>query len=96
MNNSPTPKETTGRIKSIGLSGRGPNSGELTLVIGSAGKGENLYAGIIDDKNHRNGIEHGVFAGFVSIATLAYSTKSPVKCTYLELDKPRITGLVIA
>lgn len=66
---SPEPKKITGKIKSIGLSGFGPNSGELTLVIGP--KNQNVYAGILDQNHHPEGIEHSVFAGFVSIATLA-------------------------
>ena len=96
MKQTPTPKKVTGKIKSIGLSGFGPNSGELTLVIGSPGKGENYYAGIIDRGGSADGIEHGVFAGYVSIATLAYAARANVECTYVEADKARITGLIIA
>ncbi|MFM9847980.1 MAG: hypothetical protein ACKVP3_12570 [Hyphomicrobiaceae bacterium] len=97
MNGTPDPKKVTGKIKSIGLSGFGPNSGELTLVIGTPSKGQNFYAGIIDDKKKaRDGIEHGVFAGFVSIATLAYAMRANVECTYVETDKARITGLIIS
>ena len=96
MNGNSEPKKVTGKIKSIGLSGRGPNSGELTLVIGPPGKGENYYAGIIDKDKSPEGIEHGVFAGFVSIATLAYAARANVECTYVESDKARITGLIIA
>ena len=97
MNSSSTPQKIHGKIKSIGLSGFGPNSGELTLVIGPPGApGQNFYAGIIDQNHHSDGIEHGVFAGFVSIATLAFSTRASIECTYLEKDKARITGLAIA
>ena len=59
------------------------------------GKGENLYAGIIDETHHPDGIEHGVFAGFVAIATLT-SMRASVECTYVEKNKDRITGLLIA
>jgi hypothetical protein len=93
MNDS-APKKIKGKIKSIGLSGFGPKSGELTLVIGPPGQGQNVYAGILDQNHHPDGIEHGVFAGFVSIATLAFSTGATVECTYLEKDKARITGLL--
>ena len=65
-------------------------------MIGPPGKGENLYAGIIDETHHPDGIEHGVFAGFVAIATLAFSMRASVECTYVEKDKARITGLLIA
>jgi hypothetical protein len=74
MNNaSPEPKRIKGKIKSIGLSGNGPNSGELTLVIGTPGKGENFYAGIIDEARHPDGIEHGVFGA-------AQGTQDPGRC----------------
>ena len=65
-------------------------------MIGPPGKGQNVYAGILDQNHHPDGIEHGVFAGFVAIATLAFSTRASVECTYLEKDKARITGLLIA
>ena len=32
-----------------------------------------------------------MFAGFISIATMAYSMRASVKCTYVQKDKPRIT-----
>jgi hypothetical protein len=97
MSGPSAPQTITGKIKRIGLSGRGPNSGELTLAIGPPRtKSENYYAGIIDQCGHPDGIEHGVFAGFVNIATLAYSTRATVECTYVVTDKARITGLVIA
>lgn len=97
MNGKSDPQTIQGKIKSIGLSGFGPNSGELTLVIGPPGaKGENYYAGIIDDGGASDGIEHGLFAGFVSIATSAYYMRATVECTYVQKDKPRITGLLIA
>ena len=69
MNGKSDPQTIRGKIKSIGLSGFGPNSGELTLLIGPPGdKGENYYAGIIDQGGASDSIEHGVFAGFISIA----------------------------
>jgi hypothetical protein len=91
--NDAAPKTIKGKIKSIGLSGFGPDSGESTLVIGPPGKGQNFYAGILDQNHQPQGIEHGVFAGFVTIATVAFSTRATVECTYLERDKARITGL---
>ena len=95
MDNTPDPKKVRGKIKSIGLSGFGPNSGELTLRIGPPGAdGENYYAGIIDQGGASDSTEHGVFAAYVSIATLAYSMRATVECTYLEKDKARITGLI--
>jgi hypothetical protein len=93
--NGSVPKKITGKVMSIGLSGLGPNSGELTLVIGLPGKGENFYAGILDNDHHPDGVEHGVFAGFVSIATLAFSARATVECTYFMKDKARISGLLI-
>lgn len=71
----------------------GPNSGELTLFFGAPGdKGENCYAGIIDQGGASDGIEHGVFAGFVNIATMAYSMRATVECTFVQKDKPGITA----
>ncbi len=96
MKKSPAPQTVKGKIKRINLSGFGPNSGELTLTIGPPGNDQNVYAGILDQNHHPNGMEHGVFAGFVSIATLAFSMRATVECTYLEMDKPRITALLIA
>jgi hypothetical protein len=92
MNGKPEPEKVRGMIKSIGLSARGPNSGELTLNI----EGKNYYAGIIDDKRSGSeGLEDGAYASYVSIATLAYSLGATVECTYMKLDKERIVGLVI-
>ena len=66
-------------------------------MIGPAGsKGENYYAGIIDQDGGSDSIEHGVYASFVSIAIMAYSLRATVECTYVQKDKPRITGLLIA
>jgi hypothetical protein len=60
MNDSSTePKKIKGKVKSIGLSGFGPNSGELTLVIGPPGKEQNVYAGILDQDHHADGNKHG-------------------------------------
>jgi hypothetical protein len=93
MNNT-SPKTIKGKITSINVSGFGPNSGELTIHIGP--HGQNVYAGILDQNHHQDGIEHGVFAGFVAIATLALGTRATIECTYLEKDKPRITSLLIS
>ena len=96
MNGKLEPQTIRGKIKSIGLSGFGPNSGELTLLIGPPGnKAENYFAGIMDRGGESDSIEHGVFAGFVSIATMAYSMRATVECTYVQKDKARITGLLI-
>ena len=85
-----------GSVASIQLSGFGPNSGELTLTLKAGNETVQVFAGIIDAGRHPNGIEHGVFAGYISIASLAMTANRQVRCSYLERDKLRINGLAFA
>jgi len=93
---TPTLKKVRGKVKSINLSGFDPNSGELTLVIGAPGAaGENYYTSIIGQARHAGTIEHGVFAGYVTLAAIALSDREWIECTYVEGEKPRIAALRI-
>jgi hypothetical protein len=67
------------------------------LVLRLQGNGtQNVYAGVMDSQRSPDAIEHGAFAGYMSIATLAYATKATVRCSYLVRDKKeRINGLSI-
>jgi hypothetical protein len=40
-------------------------------------------------------IEHGDFAGYVSMACFAHEVGATVRCTYLKKDKERINGLSV-
>jgi hypothetical protein len=97
MPSGPDVHEIEGVVQRIHLSGLGPNSGELTVAIAPPGKQPmNVYAGIMDDRHSMDPIEHGVFAGYVSIASLAHETGATVRCTYLKRHKERINGLTIS
>lgn len=89
------PVTVEGMVTQFGLSGLGPNSGEFTLGVMSDGeKFAQVFGGIMDfGRTAKDGLEHGVFAAFVSIASIAYSTKTRVRCTYRSKDKNRVTGL---
>jgi len=89
---TPTLKKVRGKVKSINLSGFDP----LTLVIGAPGAaGENYYTSIIGQARHAGTIEHGVFAGYVTLAAIALSDREWIECTYVEGEKPRIAALRI-
>jgi hypothetical protein len=80
-----------GRIRRIDLSMPGRSSAELTLIIGT--KPTTVYADIAEGISRPYSIEHTVFASFISIAAAACGSGTPVECTYVEEDKPRIIAL---
>jgi hypothetical protein len=87
----------SGRVVGIDLSGIGPNSGEVTLVIKPDGEAIcEVFAGIMPEPpapRDEYGIEPGVFAAYVSMAVMAYATKTNVTCEYLRVDKNRMFKL---
>jgi hypothetical protein len=82
-----------GRVRRIGVAMSGRNTAELTLAIGT--KPTMVYADIAQGITRPYSIEHTVFAGFISIAAAACGSGTPVECTYVEEDKPRIIALTI-
>lgn len=52
-----------------------------------------MFAGIMDLKHGISGIEQGVFAAYINMASAAHMTKKRVRCSYLVRDKNRINSL---
>jgi hypothetical protein len=97
MSDGPVPMTVSGMVQRLDNSGIGPNSGEIILVIQPEnGPIVEVFAGILGStKPPAQGIEGGVYASYVTIALAAMATGRQLSCTYLPLDKPRITGLSI-
>lgn len=104
MNGIAKAAEVVGTVVRIDVTGFGINSGEITLVIApdSGGGVVEVFGGILpsdppapNDPSWRvRGLEHGVFAAYVSVATTAYTSGAKIFCRYEDgIDKPRITGL---
>ena len=89
------PVTVEGKLTQLQLSGLGPNSGEITLgVTADDGTFTQMFGGIMDgDRKAPYGLEHGVFAGFVTMATTAFVSGVRVRATHRMADKPRLTGL---
>jgi hypothetical protein len=89
--------EVVGTVQRIDVSGIGPNSGEITLVILPDNTTEivEVFGGILPpESGDPAGLENGVFASYVQMAGLAYITGRKIWCSYLtNFDKPRINGL---
>ena len=92
----------TGTVAGIVLSGRGINSGEMTLSINLDGGGTGqAFAGIIPSEppspDHTEwkqyALENGVYAAYVQMALVAHATGRRVQCDYIMFDKERIYGL---
>ncbi len=88
-----------GTVQGLQLTGIGPNSGELTLTLNTPsvpGGTTQVFAGIMDS-NHaaESGIEHGVFASYVTLASVANTTQRRIRCSYLVRDKNRINSLTL-
>ena len=83
-----------GFVTQLQLSGFGPNSGEITLgITQDDGSFIQVFGGIISQTPTENGLEDGVFAAFVNLATIAYVHKRRVQCTYVSKDKLRFYQL---
>ena len=97
MNGNAGTVEVTGTVELVTSSGLGPNSGEITLVL----RPENgliqlvVFGAIIDATNHPNGLEHGVYASFVTMAIAALTSGKKLKVAYQPLDKFRIHGMTM-
>ena len=103
MNGTPKSETITGTIQRIDISGLGVNSGEFSLVIApeTPGAPVAVFGGIIpsippnpDDPSWKvRGLENGVFASYCQAALIAYSTGRKIECTYVHIDKPRVSGI---
>lgn len=88
------PIDVLGTVTRVDISGFGPNSGELTVVIQpSTGGVVEVFAAIMTDKRELPEIEHGVFAAYAHMASLAYTTGKTLACSYLQKDKARINWM---
>jgi hypothetical protein len=91
------PIEVKGAVQRLDATGIGPNSGEITVVIKpDAGPIVEVFAGILGSTlPSPNGIEQGVYASYVNVALAAMTSGRQLSCSYVSLDKNRITGLTI-
>jgi len=85
-----------GKITSVGCSGIGPSSGEITLVIkADDGDTAEVFAGIPSTGSDGFGTEGAVFSSYMAMALAAVATARDVQVNYLVTDKARINGIVL-
>ena len=73
MADASTEVTVEGTVAGLQLTGIGPNSGELTLTFNTPSgpqPTDQAFAGITDSNHGESGIEHGVFAAYVSIVAI--------------------------
>lgn len=81
----------SGLVANVELSGRGPNSGLLLVHLQpDVGAPLLLYASHISDQRLDDEVETGVFAGFVSMATLALTSGRTLWCSYRPGPEARV------
>jgi hypothetical protein len=84
MADAPTEVTVEGIVAGLQLTGIGPNSGELTLTLNTPSgpkPTDQVFAGIMDSNHGESGIEHGVFAAYITVASTAFAGNLPLRCT---------------
>jgi len=93
----PAAQLVVGAVAGVDLTGIGPNSGEITLIIqpDNSPNVVEVFAAIMDSSHSTYSLETGVYASYVSMALAAMSTGRKLQVSYLALDKLRINGMSI-
>jgi len=83
-----------GFVTQLQLSGYGPNSGEITLgITQDDGSFVQVFGGILGDTGSEDGLDAGVFAAFLTLASTAYVHRQRVTCSYWNKEKLRFSHL---
>lgn len=96
MNGWDTPHHVVGKVANLSLSGLGQNSGEMLLTLDTETGTLQVRAAHMDSNYGPNGVEPGVFAGYVSMAGAAVTQGWALTCVYFERDVNRIQSLSLS